>query len=524
MTKENPIAPAPRLIPAPLHGAKLVVATIAVALATFMIVLDSSIANVAIPTIAGNLGVSVDEGTWVITVFAAANAIAIPLTGWLTQRLGQIRLFVASILLFVLASWLCGLASNLTFLLIARVLQGLVAGPLIPLSQAILIGSYPKEKSSTALALWGMTATVGPIAGPTLGGWITDSYSWSWIFYINIPVGIFAAAVTWIIYRDRDTPKKSLPIDIIGLALLVIWVGALQIMLDKGKDLDWFGSSTIVALAIVAGVSFCYFLIWELTQKDPVIDLKLFAGRNFTGGTIAISVGYGVFFGNLVLLPQWLIQDLGYPSINAGFVMAPLGIFAVIFSPIAGRLLHKVDARILTTIAFLLFGLVFFMRSLYTTDVDTWALVIPTLLQGIPVALFFIPLSMIILSGLPPEKIPAAAGLSNFARIFCGAIGTSIASTAWNNRSILHHSQLTEQSTPYTTNYTDFIDTSGSLLSINTDQSQVLFNRILNVQADMLGLNDIFWISSIIFILLIPLVWITKPEKGVADESVAAAH
>lgn len=510
--------------PPPLQGIQLVIATIAVALATFMIVLDSSIANVALPTISGNLGVSADEGTWVITVFAAANAIAIPLTGWLTQRFGQIRLFVSAIILFVIASWLCGLAENFVFLLGARVFQGLVAGPLIPLSQSILLSSYPKEKSSLALSFWGMTATVGPIAGPTLGGWITDSYSWSWIFYINVPIGIFAAALTWIIYRDRDTPRISLPIDTIGLALLVIWVGALQIMLDKGKNLDWFHSSTIIILAVIAAVTFCYFLVWELTQENPVIDLSLFKSRNFAGGTIAISVGYGVFFGNLVLLPQWLQLDQGYPSINAGLVMAPLGIFAVLSSPIIGKILPKVDARIIVTIAFLLLGLVFFLRSLYTSNVDTWHLVIPTLIQGIPIAMFFIPLSMIILSGLPPEKIPAAAGLSNFARIFSGAIGTSIATTAWNNRSILHHAQLTEQATPYNSAFTEFTRTSGSTLHLTTEQSYTLFNNILNVQADMLGLNDIFWISSIIFIALIPVVWITtKAKPSVAGEA-SGAH
>ena len=242
----------------PLTGGKLVLATLAVALATFMNVLDSSIANVAIPTIAGNLGVSVDEGTWVITLFAAANAIAIPLTGWLTQRVGQIKLFVWAILLFVFSSWLCGIAPNLPVLLAARILQGAVAGPLIPLSQAILLGSYPKEKSSHALALWAMTATVGPIAGPALGGWITDSYSWSWIFYINIPVGIFAAGVTWAIYRTRETPTKRLPIDKVGLISLIAWVGSLQIMLDKGKDLDWFNSPVIIALTVFAASASCF--------------------------------------------------------------------------------------------------------------------------------------------------------------------------------------------------------------------------------------------------------------------------
>jgi DHA2 family multidrug resistance protein len=521
----NDAPPLTPTMPPPLQGVQLIIATIAVALATFMIVLDSSIANVALPTIAGNLGVSADEGTWVITVFAAANAIAIPLTGWLTLRFGQIRLFVSAIVLFVIASWLCGLAPNFPFLLGARVFQGLVAGPLIPLSQAILLSSYPKEKSSLALAFWGMTATVGPIAGPTLGGWITDSYSWSWIFYINIPIGIFAASITWLIYRNRETPRLSLPIDVMGLILLVIWVGALQIMLDKGKDLDWFNSPAIITLAIIAAIGFCYFLVWELTEKNPIIDLTLFTNRNFTGGTIAISVGYGVFFGNLVLLPQWLQIDQAYPSISAGLVMAPLGIFAVICSPIVGKILPKVDARIIVTVAFLLLGLVFYMRSLYTSSVDTWHLVMPTLLQGIPIAMFFIPLSMIILSGLPPEKIAAAAGLSNFARIFSGAIGTSIATTAWNNRSILHHARLTEEANLYNPNFTAFMESSSDLLQLKTEQSYRLFNTILNIQADMLGLDDIFWISSLIFIALIPVVWLTtKPKLGAAAEVTAGAH
>lgn len=508
----------------PLHGVKLVIATIVVALATFMIVLDSSIANVAIPTISGNLGVSIDEGTWVITMFAAANAVSIPLTGWLTMKFGQIRLFVGSIILFVFASWLCGMAPTLPFLLFARILQGFVAGPLIPLSQSILLSSYPKNKSSLALAFWGMTATVGPIAGPALGGWITDNYSWSWIFYINVPIGIVAAIATWIIYKDRDTARIDLPIDKIGLTLLVIWVAALQIMLDKGKDLDWFNSNYIIILGLISLVTFCYFLIWELTQKNPVIDLRLFANRNFTGGTLAISVGYGVFFGNLVLLPQWLQQDLGYPSISAGFVLAPIGIFAVICSPIIGKILPRVDARIIATIAFLLFALVFFLRSLYTTYVDTWTLVFPTLLQGIPVAMFFIPLSMVILSGLPPEKIPAAAGLSNFARIFCGAIGTSIANTAWNNRTILHHSQLIDGASLYSDNFTSFVNDSQATLNLQGDQSFGLYNTLLNIQASMLGLNDIFWLSAIIFILLIPIVWITKPAKQNAAAVDAGAH
>ncbi|MDR5761211.1 DHA2 family efflux MFS transporter permease subunit [Caballeronia sp. LZ035] len=500
--------------PAPLQGGKLVLATLAVALATFMNVLDSSIANVAIPTIAGNLGVSVDEGTWVITLFAAANAISIPLTGWLTQRVGQIRLFVWSILLFVISSWLCGIAPNLPVLLAARILQGAVAGPLIPMSQAILLASYPKEKSSTALALWAMTATVGPIAGPALGGWITDSYSWSWIFYINIPVGLFAAGVTWAIYRDRETPVKRIPIDKVGLLSLIAWVASLQIMLDKGKDLDWFNSPVIVALGVFALISFVFFLIWELTEKNPVVDITLFTGRNFLGGTVAISVAYAVFFSNLVLLPQWMQEYLDYRSVDAGLATAPLGIFAVILAPVMGKLMPRSDARVLATLAFLGFAAVFFMRSHYTTGVDTWTLVVPTLLQGIPTALFFVPLTAIILSGLPPSKIPAAAGLSNFARVFAGAVGTSLAATGWNDRTILHHSQLVEQASVHNPLFTDAIGSIQRALGGNPSQALAFFERSLTTQAAMLGLNDIFWLSGVIFIAIVPLIWLTKPGKG----------
>ncbi|MGF6776708.1 DHA2 family efflux MFS transporter permease subunit [Paraburkholderia sp. GAS334] len=509
----------------PLTGGKLVLATLAVALATFMNVLDSSIANVAIPTISGNLGVSVDEGTWVITLFAAANAIAIPLTGWLTQRVGQIKLFVWAILLFVLSSWLCGIAPTLPILLGARILQGAVAGPLIPLSQAILLGSYPKEKSSHALALWAMTATVGPIAGPALGGWITDSYSWSWIFYINIPVGIFAAGVTWLIYRTRETPTRKLPIDKVGLLSLVAWVGSLQIMLDKGKDLDWFHSPVIVALTVFAAISFVFFVIWELTEKNPIVDIKLFAGRNFLGGTVAISVAYAVFFSNLVILPQWMQAYLNYRSVDAGLATAPLGIFAVILAPVMAKIMPKSDARVLATLAFLGFAAVFFMRSHYTTGVDTYTLVLPTLLQGIPTALFFVPLTAIILSGLSPDRIPAAAGLSNFVRVFAGAVGTSLVATGWNDRTILHHAQLAEQTSVNNPTFTGAIDSLQSALGGGTPQAMAFFERSLNTQAAMLGLNDIFWLSAVIFVAIVPLIWLTKPSKaGGAAAAGAGGH
>ncbi len=514
----------PATTPAPLTGGRFALGAIAVALATFMNVLDSSIANVAVPTISGNLGVSVDEGTWVITLFAAANAVSIPLTGWLTQRIGQVKLFVGAILLFTFSSWLCGISPTLPVLLAARVLQGVSAGPLVPLSQALLLNTFPKEKSSSALSLWAMTATVGPIAGPALGGWITDSYSWSWIFYINIPVGLFAAGVVWTLYRDRETPARRLPIDKVGLLSLIGWVASLQILLDKGKDLDWFNSPVIWALGIFALISFVFFLIWELTEEKPIVDLRLFKGRNFFGGTLAISVAYAIFFANLVLLPQWIQGYLGYRSVDAGLVTAPLGIFAVILAPVMGKIMPRSDSRVLATLAFIGFAIVFYMRSRYYTGVDAYSLVLPTLLQGIPTALFFVPLTAIVLSGLPPEKIPAAAGLSNFVRIFAGAVGTSLLSTGWSNRSIMHHARLIEQANVYNNTFSSTIGSLQATLNASQSSALAFFESKLNAQATMLGLNDMFWLSSVTFIVIIPLIWLTHPGKGAGAGAAAAGH
>ena len=507
---------------APLEGAKLVIGTIAVSLAVFMNVLDTSIANVSIPSISGDLGVSSDQGTWVITSFAVANAISVPLTGWLTQRFGQVRLFMTSIVLFVIASWLCGLAPTLPFLLAARVLQGAVAGPMIPLSQTLLLASYPRAKAPMALSMWSMTTLIAPVAGPILGGWISDNISWPWIFYVNIPVGFVAAIATFVIFRDRDSVIRKAPIDTVGLGLLVIWVGSLQIMLDKGKDLDWFNSTTIVVLTLIAVIALAFFIVWELTAEHPVVDLSLFKLRNFTGGTIALAIGYGLYFGNLVLLPLWLQTDIGYTATNAGLVLAPVGLFAVLLSPVVGKFLPRIDPRKIATVAFLVFALVFWMRSRYTTGVDTFSLMLPTVIQGIGMAGFFIPLVSITLSGLPGSRIPAASGLSNFVRIMCGGIGTSIFSTAWDHRSNIHHAQLMEQANAYNPNFTASMQQFGAA-GFNQSQGYGLFNSMATQQAAQLGVNDLFYISAGIFVARIALIWITKPERSGSGDSAAAA-
>ncbi len=408
-TAAQPQRPAQPVTHLPLEGKARLFGTIALSAAVFMNVLDSSIANVSIPTIAGDLGVSATQGTWVITSFGVANAITVPLTGWLTQRFGQVRLFVISVLLFVLSSWLCGFAWSLESLVLFRVMQGAVAGPMIPLSQALMLSSYPKAKAGMALALWSMTILVGPIAGPLLGGWISDNYSWSWIFYINVPVGLLAGWASWQLYKERESTRAKLPIDSIGLALLIIWVGALQLMLDKGKDLDWFESSAITAMAVVAVVSFVFFIIWELTDKHPVVDLSLFKGRNFSSGVVTLSVVYGVFFGTVVLLPLWMQSTLGYTATDAGIASAPVGILAIILSPIVGKLLAKHDPRHIVTFSFLVFALISYMRAGFNTEVDINTIMLPTFIQGAAMATFFIPLTTLTLSGLDPLNRPGFA-------------------------------------------------------------------------------------------------------------------
>jgi MFS transporter, DHA2 family, multidrug resistance protein len=319
---------------------------------------------------------------------------------------------------------------------------------------------------------------------------------------------------------------KKAPIDGVGLALLVVWVGSLQIMLDKGKDLDWFSSTTIVVLALTAVIGFAFFVVWELTADHPVVDLSLFSRRNFTGGTVALSIGYGLYFGNLVLLPLWLQTDIGYTATDAGLVMAPVGLFAILLSPVTGKFLPRTDPRFISTASFCTFALCFWLRSRYTTGVDTWALTLPTLIQGIAMAGFFIPLVSITLSGLHGSKIPAASGLSNFVRIMCGGIGTSIFQTAWDHRSILHHAQLTEQANVYNPVFAQQMTGMGSA-GLDQAQSYGLFNNMVTQQAAQLGVNDLFWLSSAIFIALIALIWITKPEPaggGDAGAAASAAH
>ncbi len=497
----------------PLRGARLVVGTLGVSLATFMTVLDSSIANVSVPAIAGDMGVSPAQATWVITSFAVANAIAVPLTGWLSRRFGQVRLLVASILTFVLCSWLCGVAPTIDLLILARVLQGLSAGPMIPLSQVLLLSSYPPALAGTAMAAWGMTVLVAPVVGPLLGGWITDNISWPWIFYINVPVGIFSGLTTWWVYHRREAPHGPTPLDRIGLALLVIWVGSLQLMIDQGKELDWFESDEVVTLTVIAVVGLVIFVAWELMHDHPVVDLRLFAERNFVLGTITFSVSYGLFFGNVVLLPLWLQQHMGYTAIWAGFALAPVGIFAIMLSPWVGRKVGLIDPRLMTTIAFVGYGLVLWLRSRFNTDADITTIILPTVLQGVATAFYFIPLQAIIYAGLPPARLPAAGGLSTFVRFIGGAMGTSVFTTLWDRRAAFHHARLTEQVStgmPGADPIFEQLRASG----LSGQQAAGFVNRLIDQQAATLAVTDVFYLSAGLYLLLLLPVWASAPGRA----------
>jgi len=506
--------------PPPLRGVQLGVTAVALALGTFMQVLDTTIANVSIPTIAGNLGVSSDQGTWVITSFAVSNGISLPLTGWIMQRYGVVRTFVLSVLLFTIASLLCGISWSLGSLVLFRVMQGAVSGSMIPGSQALLLSIFPAAKRGTALAIWSMTTLVAPICGPLLGGYISDDYSWPWIFFINVPVGLFCAAVCWRSLAARETPTRKLPVDRIGFALLVLWVGALQVMLDKGKDADWFSSPFIVTLALVSGIGFIAWLIWELTDEQPLVDLSLFANRNFGIGVLAMCLGYSVFFGNVVILPLWLQTQLGYTATWAGLVSAPAGVVAVLLSPLAARLMAKTDARWAATIAFVAFTISYFMRAGYTPDASFRTFIIPLLVQGVAMSTFFVGMLTIVLHGVPPLRVPSASGLLNFARITAGSFAASITTTLWDRREALHQARLAESSSVYDPTMTQAL---GRLQAGGLTEMQGLgvLTRSLVNQAYVLSSLDYFWASAWISMALIPLIWLARRARS--DGKAAAA-
>jgi len=510
----------------PLQGRSRTLVTLALSLATFMQVLDTTIANVAIPTIAGDLGASTSQGTWVITSFGVANAIAVPITGWLAKRLGEVRLFLIATIGFVLSSLLCGIAPSLELLILFRVLQGALAGPMIPLSQSLLLQSYPPEKRAIAMALWTMTIIVAPIFGPILGGWLSDNWHWSWIFFINVPVGVVAAWLSWRELHQRETAILQLPIDKIGLTLLVLGVGCLQMMLDRGKELDWFHSSEIMLYGVVALLSLSYLVVWELTDKHPVIDLSLFRDRNFSVGVISVSVGFMLYFGAIVLMPLLMQTQLGYTATEAGLATAPVGILPVLLSPVIGKNAQRLDMRWVVTVSFLVFALCFWWRAVtFNPDMTFADVVWPQFVQGIALAGFFMPLTTITLSNMKPQQLASASSLSNFLRTLAGSVGASLTTWQWERREAIHHVQLTDHISLYDESTRQTL-AAMQQLGLSQEQAAALISRDISRQGLFIGANEIFWLAAGLFLLLTGLVWLARPPKAAAGAApiVDAGH
>ncbi len=506
-------APSVTASPAPMTGSLLFVTAVALALGTFMQVLDSTIANVSIPAIAGDLGVSTSQGTWVVTSFSVANGISLPLTAWLMKRYGVVKIFVSAVALFTLASFLCGISWNLESLILFRVFQGAASGPLQPGSQVLLIMIFAPAKRGAALGIWAMTAMVAPVCGPILGGYISDNISWPWIFFINVPIGIACGLIAWRNMKSRETPTAKLPVDLTGLMLLVVWVGALQIVLDTGKDADWFNSTVIVVETLVAVIGFIAWLVWELKEPHPIVDLSLFKSRNFTVATVIFCLGYALFIGGNLLQPLWLQTKLGYTATWAGLVLAPGGVVAFFLSPLVARSMGKIDARWIAVLGIAAFAISCFMRSDYTTDGDFRAMMIPMLVQGVALATFFIAMTTLTLNGLEGRTVPQASSLATFARVTAGSFAVALTTTAWERIGTVHQTRLAEAMGSTDPTFSHAVTTMRSA-GMSAQQAVAAIAQQVSDQASFLGVIDFFRASGWCLLALIPLIWLTKRSRG----------
>lgn len=501
---------------APLQGGWLWFAAIVLATANFVAVLDMTIANVSVPTIAGGLGATTSQGTWVITSYAVAEAITVPLTGWLAIRFGAVRVFAIAMALFGIISALCGLSGSLGVLVGFRVLQGVAGGPLMPLSQTLLLRIFPKEKAAAAVGLWAITTLVAPVLGPILGGWLCDNYTWPWIFWINLPIALLCSVIAWqVLKRYEDAPEKQ-PIDRVGLVLLVIWVGALQLLIDEGKDLDWFASTEIRVLGLTAALGFVVFLIWELHEEHPIVDLRIFRHRGFTIGVATLSFAIGAMFGANVLTPQWLQGFMSYTSTQSGKAMAWMGLVAVLATPFAAGLSMKMDPRKIVFAGVFWLGLVTLWRTVATTDMTYWQVSAPMMLMGIGLPFFFVPLTGLALGCVDERETASAAGLMSFLRTLSGAIATSVVMTAWEDGIRAKHAELV--------GVTESVGGLGSLFDgtgFDRDAALQGADFVLTNQSVMLATNDIMAVLGVVFLFAATIILLApKPERMVDPSGV----
>lgn len=498
----------------PLTGGKLILAAILIGMGNFLVVLDTTIANVSIPHIAGSLGVSVSEATWVITSYAVAEAITVPLTGWLSRRFGGQRVFITSYLLFGILSLLCGLSSTLGMLIGARVLLGLAGGTIIPLSMTLLLRIFPPEKASVAMIIWAMTTTVAPIAGPILGGTISDNVGWEWIFFINVPVAMAGGIGLLYLFRGQIEEIVKARIDVIGLILMIIWVGALQIMLDEGRNHDWFAANEIRALAIIAAIGFVAFLIWELTERHPIVNLRVFRHRGFVAASLTYSVAFGAFFATVVLIPLWLQQNMVYTATWAGYATGIMGILAVLSSPVIGQFAEKMDARLIVSVGILGLGLISVWRMGFTPDMTFAQMAWPMLATGPFLMMFFIPVTGLCMATVDPDEQADAAGISNFMRTVGGAFAASLVQTGWGGAARENQTELAGAMSQGQATL-DAMTAQG----MSHGSATAMLTGMVESQSTMLATLNMFAAIAICFAFAAAIIWFAPKPKGPIDMS-----
>ncbi|MFB0936465.1 MAG: DHA2 family efflux MFS transporter permease subunit [Propionivibrio sp.] len=506
--------------PPPLRGAMMWVAAVMLAMANFLAVLDMTIANVTVPNIAGALGVSSSQGTWVITSYAVAEAISVLLSGWLAARFGAVRVFTLVVLVFGIFSFLCGISTSLGMLLVMRLFQGMAGGPLLALSLTLLLRIFPPEKTMQAMGLYAMTTLVAPVLGPVLGGWICDHYSWPWVFFINVPLALLFSSIVWVLLKPYEAPLIKNPVDKVGFLLMVIWVGALQLMLDEGKDLDWFSSNYICTLAIISVIGFFAFLIWELTEEHPIVDVRVFRHRGFSSCMLVLCLAFGSFFGLNVLTPQWLQYNMNYTPVWAGMVAACGGILQIVCSPIAANLSNRVDSRKLIFLGCFWLACDTLWRSVATSDMDFWRICLPLFFMGIGMPLYYVPIMGLAMGSVEEKESASASGLMNFVRTLAGAIATSLVTTSWQDRSYVAHDQLAS-----------IIDPAGETAALiagapgmGGEMARETLNNIVTSQSLLLATNDLMIVIAIVFfIAAFAIVLAPKPTRTV-DAASSMGH
>jgi len=501
-------------------------------LATFMEVLDTSVANVALPHIAGNLSASLDESTWVLTSYLVANAIILPMGGWFSMLLGRKRFYMICVALFTISSFMCGLAPSLGALIFFRVLQGLGGGALQPVSQAILVESFPREKQGMAMAIFGMGVVVAPVIGPTLGGWLTDDYSWRWIFYINIPIGILSLVLTSFLIFDppylvRRGFKDGLKIDYTGFGLLALGLGALEVVLDEGQKEDWLGSHFIITFGVIMAVCLVAVVFWELRQKAPIIDFHILKDRNYALATLSMLVLGFVLYASTALMPMLLQSLLGYTALLSGLVLSPGGIVVVICLPIVGMLMRRFQARWLVIFGVLVSSAGLFRMAKFTLGIDYQTAVNSRMLQSLGMAFLFVPISAAAFAYIPKERTGYATGLFNLARNIGGSSGIATATTLLARRSQYHQSVLVSHLTPYDPGYREALASAaamlhgrGASLPDAAAQAQGLIYGNMQRQAGMLAFSDAFWVMGVLFLLIVPLMFLMKSSRPVKGQVV----